>query len=243
MTEKIKLEASWKAHLADEFHQDYMIKLRAFLAQEMKKGKIIFPPPKDIFNAFDFTPFDEVKVVIIGQDPYHGTGEAHGLCFSVRPGVKVPPSLKNIFNELGHDLKLPVPNHGCLEFWARQGVLLLNTVLTVEKDKPASHRGQGWEIFTDKVVEELNQKKEGLVFLLWGRDARTKGAKIDREKHLVLESAHPSPFSVTNFYHQHHFSRANQYLMERGELPINWGLPTLKTSNRVTMAREESLSP
>ncbi len=225
MSDLINIEASWKEKLLDIFQSENMKNLKTFLAQEKEVGKIVFPPGKEIFSAFDYTPFDQVKVVIIGQDPYHGTGEAHGLCFSVKPGVKLPPSLKNIYKEIESDCKTTMPkDSGLLTGWAKQGVLLLNSVLTVEKDKPASHRGKGWEVFTDEVIQRLNQEKSHLVFLLWGNDAKVKGEKIDRQKHLVLESGHPSPFSARLFHGQHHFSRCNDYLKKNGIKPIDWHL-------------------
>lgn len=218
----INLESSWEQRLKGEFLKPYMVELINFLKDEKIKGKIIFPPSDEIFEAFNLTPFEQVKVVIIGQDPYHGNGEAHGLCFSVKPNIKVPPSLKNIFKELHSEFQFPIPNHGHLINWAKQGVLLLNAVLTVEKDKPASHRGKGWEQFTDRAIEILNQEKENLVFMLWGKDARNKGEKIDRTKHLVLESGHPSPFSAHLFKGNKHFSKCNDYLIKHSQITINW---------------------
>ncbi len=192
----------------------------------MKKGYRngkVYPPAKLIFNAFNLCPFDKVRVVIIGQDPYHGRGQAHGLCFSVPDGVPMPPSLKNIFKEINSDLGLPIPKSGNLEHWARQGVLLLNTTLTVREGSPTSHCGRGWERFTDAVIKKLSDEKEGLVFLLWGRHAKEKGKVIDRSKHLVLEAAHPSPFSATaGFFDCKHFSKTNDYLAARGEKLICW---------------------
>jgi len=187
-----------------------------------RNGKV-YPPAKLIFNAFNLCPFDKVRVVIIGQDPYHGRGQAHGLCFSVPDGVPMPPSLKNIFKEINSDLGLPIPKSGNLEHWARQGVLLLNTTLTVREGSPTSHCGRGWERFTDAVIKKLSDEKEGLVFLLWGRHAKEKGKVIDRSKHLVLEAAHPSPFSATaGFFDCKHFSKTNDYLAARGEKLICW---------------------
>ena len=223
-----RIESSWKEQLQSELTKDYMNNLRNYLSSELKNKRIIYPRPPEIFNAFNLTPFKRTKVVIIGQDPYHGPGQAHGLCFSVRPNVKPPPSLVNIYKEIKQDLKIEPPSHGHLEFWAKQGVLLLNSVLTVEHSKAGSHRGKGWETFTDRVVQILNEKKQGLVFILWGRDAQKKGAQIDRKKHLVLESAHPSPFSATKFFGNHHFSKANRYLIKQNEAPINWALPEIK---------------
>ena len=221
----IRLEASWRQRLQSEFQQDYMQQLRQFLRHEKQAGKVIYPPGEQIFNALDSTPFDNVKVVILGQDPYHGPGQAHGLCFSVQPGVPPPPSLQNIFKEIESDLGLPRPSHGCLQSWAEQGVLLLNAVLTVQQNQAASHQGRGWERFTDKVVELLNAERDGLVFMLWGSYAQKKGHFIDREKHLVLQSAHPSPLSAhRGFLGSRHFSQANAYLEQRGAEPINWSL-------------------
>lgn len=224
-TTKFNIESSWKAQLQKEVQKEYFVKLRGFLRSELKAKKTIYPAPKDIFTAFNLTPFQNTKVVIIGQDPYHGPGQAHGLCFSVQGSINPPPSLKNIYKELESDLGHRPPNHGHLAFWAKQGVLMLNSVLTVERQKAGSHRGKGWEEFTDKVVELLDQEKEHLVFILWGRDAQKKGEKVDRQKHLVLESAHPSPFSARMFFGNRHFSKANQYLKSHGEEPINWALP------------------
>lgn len=220
----IKLEKSWKNRLEDEFKKPYMTDLKKFLKDEKTKGKIIFPPGPEIFFAMDCTPFDQVKVVIIGQDPYHGQGEAHGLCFSVKPSVRIPPSLKNIYKEISSEFKCPIPNHGYLKEWAEQGVLMLNAVLTVEMDKAASHRGQGWEQFTDKIIELLSSEKKNIVFMLWGNDARVKGEKIDRKKHLVLESGHPSPFSAHLFHGNNHFKKCNEYLEKYSSKPINWEL-------------------
>lgn len=222
----VRLEASWKAELADEFAKDYMQALRAFLLQRKQAGYTIYPPGSQIFNALDHTPFDKVKVVILGQDPYHGPGQAHGLCFSVQPGVAIPPSLQNIFKEIERDLGVRQPRHGCLTAWADQGVLLLNAVLTVEAGQAGSHQGKGWELFTDAIVSALNRKREHLVFLLWGSYAQKKGAMIDRQRHLVLESPHPSPLSAhRGFLGNRHFSTTNRYLAEHGLAPIEWQLP------------------
>lgn len=222
----VKLNSAWLAHLESEFSQDYMQNLRQFLRNEKSQGKQIFPPGEQIFNALNTTPLGRVKVVILGQDPYHGPGQAHGLCFSVLPGVAVPPSLKNIFKELKADLGVPTPSHGYLQSWAEQGVLLLNAVLTVEKAMAASHQGKGWEQFTDKVVEVVNQNKEQVVFLLWGSYAQKKGLIIDRKRHNVLQSTHPSPLSAyRGFLGCQHFSQVNQYLEKTGQKPINWALP------------------
>ncbi len=199
--------------------------LKAFLLKEREQGKVIYPRFGWMFRALDMTPFDQVKVVILGQDPYHGPGQAEGLSFSVPVGVKPPPSLKNIEKELISDLGVHLPEEGSLESWAKQGVLLLNSVLTVEQNQPASHQGRGWERFTDAIIQALNQHREHLVFMLWGSYAKKKGAIIDRQKHLVLEAAHPSPFSVQGFLGCQHFSKANRYLHEHGQKEINWGLP------------------
>lgn len=226
---QIKLEASWKQHLLSEFQQPYMQQLRAFLQEQKALGKIIYPKGNEYFNAFNLTPFDQVKVVIIGQDPYHGPNQAHGLCFSVRPGVAFPPSLVNIFKELQRDLKIPFPNHGNLTHWAKQGVLLLNAVLTVEQGKAAAHQGKGWEQFTDAAIRELNARREGIVFMLWGSYAQKKGQIIDRKKHCVLTAPHPSPLSAhRGFIGCGHFSQANQYLQQRGLTPIDWAVPDLR---------------
>lgn len=223
--DQIKLEAQWKRQVGDEFSKPYMQNLRQFLNQEKASGKIIYPKGEDMFQAFHLTPFEQVKVVIIGQDPYHGEGQAHGLCFSVRPGVPIPPSLVNIYKERQSDLALPAPSHGCLKSWAEQGVLLLNAVLSVEKDKAASHQNRGWEIFTNAVVTALNQKREHLVFILWGSYAQAKGAHIDRNKHLVLSSPHPSPLSsYRGFFGSKPFSKANDYLKQEGIEPLSWAL-------------------
>lgn len=226
---QIKLEASWKQHLLAEFQQPYMQQLRAFLQEQKSLGKTIYPKGNEYFNAFNLTPFDQVKVVIIGQDPYHGPNQAHGLCFSVQPGVAFPPSLVNIFKELQRDLNIPFPNHGNLTHWAEQGVLLLNAVLTVEQGKAAAHQGKGWEQFTDAAIRELNARREGIVFMLWGSYAQKKGQIIDRKKHCVLTAPHPSPLSAhRGFIGCGHFSKANQYLQQRGLTPIDWAVPDLR---------------
>ncbi len=214
------------AAIGDEFQKPYMQQLRQFLQHEKQQGKIIYPPAALWFNAFNSTPFDKVKVVILGQDPYHGPQQAHGLCFSVPKNIPPPPSLQNIFKELQSDLGLPFPAHGCLQHWAEQGVLLLNAVLTVEQAKAAAHQGKGWETFTDAAIAALNNKREGLVFLLWGSYAQKKGAIIDPHKHLVLQSAHPSPLSAyRGFLGNKHFSQANTYLKNHNQKEINWALP------------------
>lgn len=222
----VDLEASWYGPLAPEFEQPYMRDLRAFLLAEKKSGKRIFPSGREFFNAFTHTPLPSVKVVILGQDPYHGEGQAHGLCFSVRPGVAVPPSLQNIYKELHAELGLPIPGHGHLTAWADQGVLLLNSVLSVECARAASHQGKGWERFTDRVIEVINEQREGVVFLLWGSYAQRKGAIIDGERHCVLKAPHPSPLSAhRGFFGCGHFAAANRYLQGRGMSPIDWRLP------------------
>ncbi|HWT16123.1 MAG TPA: uracil-DNA glycosylase [Patescibacteria group bacterium] len=224
--ERVRLEPGWKARLAGEFEAPYMQALRAFLIAEKQAGKIIHPANADLFAAFDATPFDQVKVVILGQDPYHGPGQAHGLCFSVRPGVPVPPSLANIHAELARDLGLPRPDHGWLMPWARQGVLLLNAVLTVEQGLAGSHQGKGWERFTDAAVARLGEEREGLVFLLWGSHAQAKGKAIDPRRHTVLRAPHPSPLSAyRGFIGCGHFSAANAHLLAGGLAPIDWRLP------------------
>lgn len=220
------IEKSWQKYLQAELEQPYMATLSAFIEAEEQQGKVIYPDEERRFTAFKLTPFDQVKVVVIGQDPYHGPKQAHGLSFSVPQGVKIPPSLVNIFKELHSDLGVAMPTHGCLESWAQQGVLLLNSVLTVEQGQAASHQGKGWERFTDYVIAQLNQHREGLVFMLWGGYAQAKGAIIDSQKHLVLRSAHPSPLSAyRGFLGCRHFSQANTYLDRHGKTPIDWALP------------------
>lgn len=223
---ELQLEPSWKARIGDWFEREDMQQLSAVLRQRKAAGAAIYPPGKDIFAAFNATPFNAVKLVILGQDPYHGPGQAHGLCFSVRPGVAVPPSLLNIYKELEADTGFIRPTHGYLMPWAQQGVLLLNSVLTVEDGKPGSHQGKGWEGFTDHVVDVLNREREGLVFLLWGSYAQKKGAVIDTSRHRVLKAPHPSPLSAhRGFLGCKHFSAANQYLVRTGQRPIDWSLP------------------
>ncbi len=225
---KIQLEESWKIRLESEFEQPYMQHLRTFLRSEMEKGKIIYPKPGEYFQAMNSTRFEDVSVVILGQDPYHGPGQAHGLCFSVKPGVDVPPSLVNIFKELETDLGIKRPHHGYLQHWADQGVLLLNNVLTVEKGHAGSHHNKGWETFTSAIVDKLNEERENLVFLLWGSPAQKKGANVDPKRHLVLKAPHPSPLSAhRGFLGCHHFSQTNAYLQKHGRKPIDWNLPTL----------------
>lgn len=220
---KIKLDESWLEHLHNEFEQPYMQGLKQFLLSERQQGKVIYPQNNLIFNALNSTPLDKVKVVILGQDPYHGPNQAHGLCFSVLPGTPFPPSLKNIFKEIEQDLGINKPDHGCLQAWADKGVLLLNATLTVEQAKAGSHQGKGWEEFTDKVIEVINQECEGLVFLLWGSYAQKKGQFIDADKHCVLKSPHPSPLSAhRGFLGNKHFSQTNEWLKLRGKEPIDW---------------------
>ncbi len=227
MSREIKLEASWLEVLGDEFEKPYMGELRSFLLAEKQAGKLIFPPGNLIFSALNRCPFPRVKVVILGQDPYHGPGQAHGLSFSVPPGVDPPPSLLNIFKEMETDLGIRPPFHGCLNSWAEQGVLLLNSVLTVEARRAASHQGRGWEQFTDRVIAELDRTREDLVFILWGSYARKKGSFIDRRRHCVMESPHPSPLSAhRGFFGSRPFSRANAYLKEAGLEEIHWELPS-----------------
>ena len=222
----VKLEPSWKTRVGDYLQRDDMRQLAAFLRQRKAAGARIYPPGPRIFGALDATPFDRVKVVVLGQDPYHGAGQAHGLCFSVLPGVPVPPSLDNIFKELHADLGVPRPDHGCLLPWARQGVLLLNAVLTVEDGSAGAHAGRGWEGFTDHVVQTLDREREGLVFLLWGSYAQKKGAVIDPRRHRVLKAPHPSPLSAhRGFLGCRHFSATNQYLARQGQVPVDWRLP------------------
>lgn len=224
----VQLDDSWLSELQGEFEQPYMQQLRAFLQQEKAAGKTVFPPGALVFNALNSTPLDQVRVVIIGQDPYHGPGQAHGLSFSVPPGVRTPPSLQNIFKEIHRDLGLPIPPHGCLQSWAEQGVLLLNAVLTVEQAQAGSHAKRGWERFTSRVIEIINARREHCVFLLWGSYAQRKGEQIDRQRHCVLTSVHPSPLSAhRGFIGNGHFSAANQYLVEHGLTPIDWSLPAL----------------
>ena len=218
----VKIEESWKQQLSAEFEKDYFVRLTEFVRQEYAQG-IVYPPGRLIFNAFDLCPFDQVKVVIIGQDPYHGPGQAHGLCFSVNDGVRFPPSLVNIFKEIESDLGTPVPLSGNLTRWANQGVLLLNATLTVRAHQAGSHQRKGWEEFTDAAIRSLATQREGIVFILWGSYAQKKGAFIDRTRHLVLTSAHPSPLSAWNgFFGNKHFSRANEYLVSQGKTPIAW---------------------
>ncbi len=223
--QQIQLEEGWKAQLLDQFEADYMKQLKQFLMVEKQSNKIIYPKGNAYFNALNLTPFEQVRVVILGQDPYHGPDQAHGLCFSVQDGVALPPSLKNIYKEMESDLGLPIPNHGNLTHWAEQGVLLLNSVLTVEQGKAASHQGKGWERFTDQIIECINRREKGVVFMLWGAYAQKKGQLIDAEKHCVLKAPHPSPLSAhRGFFGCHHFSKANQWLAAHGQAAIDWQL-------------------
>ena len=226
MADAVKLHESWRIPLAEEFTSPYMTVLKAFLVAEKAGGKQIFPKGSEWFRALDLTPLDQVRVVILGQDPYHGPGQAHGLCFSVPQGVRPPPSLLNIFKELESDLGLTRPNHGHLEHWARQGVLLLNSVLTVESGLAASHKDRGWERFTDAVIRLVNGQSQPTVFLLWGSYAQKKAAFVDGTRHLILKAAHPSPLSAHNgFLGCKHFSQANAFLVAQGQAPIDWSLP------------------
>jgi uracil-DNA glycosylase len=223
---RIRLEPSWKARVGDTLQRPDMRELGAFLRQEKARGKHIFPPGPRIFSALDATPFDQVKVVILGQDPYHGAGQAHGLCFSVLPGVPVPPSLQNIYKELHADLGIAPADHGCLLSWARQGVLLLNAVLTVEEGKAGAHQGKGWEGFTDAIVQALDREREGLVFMLWGSYAQAKGKLVDPRRHCMLRAPHPSPLSAyRGFLGCGHFGKANRWLEGARQAPIDWALP------------------
>jgi len=224
--DRIRLEPSWKQRIGDYLQREEMRALSAFVRQRKAEGARVYPPGPQIFAAFDATPFDAVKVVILGQDPYHGAGQAHGLCFSVLPGVPVPPSLDNIFKEIQRDLGITRPDHGCLQPWAERGVLLLNAVLTVEEGRPGSHQGKGWEGFTDHVVETLDREREDLVFLLWGSYAQAKGKVIDTRRHRVLKTTHPSPLSAhRGFLGCGHFSSANEFLCRHGAASIDWSLP------------------
>jgi len=221
----IDLHPSWLAYLAPEFELPYMKQLKQFLLEQKNAGKIIYPESKNIFNAFNSTPLDQVKVVILGQDPYHGPDQAHGLSFSVREGVAIPPSLKNMYKEIERDLQVTMPNHGCLQPWADQGVLLLNATLTVEQASAGAHQGQGWEQFTDRAIQVLSEQRDGVVFLLWGSYAQKKAAMINAKKHLILRAPHPSPLSAyRGFIGCGHFSKANEYLQQKGQAPIDWRL-------------------
>jgi uracil-DNA glycosylase len=221
MNKPVRIEDSWKARLSAQFEHPYFDELRRFVREEYARGTV-FPPAAQILRAFDECPFEKVKVVILGQDPYHGPGQANGLCFAVGRDIPPPPSLQNIFKEIEADLGHPVSRDPDLSRWARQGVLLLNATLTVRAGQAGSHQGKGWERFTDAAVQELSREREGLVFMLWGAYARQKGAGVDRGKHLVLESAHPSPLSARGFFGCRHFSKANDWLVAHGETPIEW---------------------
>ncbi|MCY8671389.1 uracil-DNA glycosylase [Bacillus haynesii] len=221
------LNASWWQQLKDEFDKPYYQELREMLKREYAEHTV-YPEPNDIYNALHYTSYESVKVVILGQDPYHGPGQAHGLSFSVQPGVNPPPSLKNIFIELQNDIGADIPNHGSLVSWAKQGVLLLNTVLTVRRGQANSHKGKGWEQLTDSIIDVLNKRDKPVVFILWGRHAQMKKERIDTSKHFIIQSPHPSPFSARNgFFGSRPFSRANQYLEQIGDEPIDWSLPNL----------------
>ena len=226
--DRVKLEDSWKTALRDEFEQPYMRELGDFLRREKASGKVIYPPGPLIFNALNSTPLEQVRVVILGQDPYHGSGQAHGLCFSVQPGVAPPPSLQNIFKELKRDLNLEIPGHGYLQHWADQGVLMLNTSLTVEQGMAGSHAKMGWQRLTDRIIELVSERRSSVVFMLWGAHAQSKAKLIDPTKHLLLKSVHPSPLSAhRGFIGNGHFSRANQFLKQQGLAPIDWTLPSV----------------
>lgn len=224
--DRVKLEQSWKEALATEFEQPYMQALADFLREEKQQGKVIYPPGPQIFNALNLTPLPQVKVVIIGQDPYHGPGQSHGLSFSVPEGIAVPPSLLNIYKELQRDLNIPIAKHGNLQSWAEQGVLLLNTTLTVEQGSAGAHAKAGWQCFTDRIIDCVNEQQAHVVFMLWGAHARSKGERIDASKHLILTSAHPSPLSAyRGFLGNGHFSQCNKFLQRTGQTPIAWKLP------------------
>ena len=230
-SEDIKLHPSWLERIGGEFDQPYMAELKRFLVEERERGKHIYPRGSEWFRALDLTPPDQVRVVILGQDPYHGPGQAHGLCFSVKDGVRPAPSLGNIYKELESDVGIKPRRHGFLEHWAKQGVLLLNSVLTVEMGQAASHRERGWERFTDRIIREVNAKAEPVVFMLWGSYAQKKAAFVDASKHLVLKAPHPSPLSAhSGFFGCRHFSKANAFLESRGRPPIDWALPESATA-------------
>ena len=224
MNKEINIESKWKAVLGDEFKKEYFKEIKNRIISDLKAGKSIFPPGKLIFNAFNLTPIDDVKVVIIGQDPYHGQGQAMGLCFSVPENVARPASLLNIYKEMNRDLGIPIANHGDLTSWAKQGVFLLNAILTVVEKSPGSHSKIGWERFTDEVIKKISDLKEGVIFMLWGNFAKNKKILIDQSKHHVLESAHPSPLAGNRFQGNSHFSKTNEILSRQGKSPINWSL-------------------
>lgn len=220
---KVELEGSWKAVLQEEMEAAYFIQLMQFLDTEKSKNKIIHPAEKDIFSALLYTPFEQVKVVLLGQDPYHGFGQAHGLCFSVQDGVKIPPSLRNIYKELHQDIGKEIPTNGNLTHWAKQGILMLNTTLTVEENKPMSHANMGWEKFTNAIIRKISEQKKGILFLLWGKHAQSKIPLIDATKHTILQSAHPSPLSAyQGFFGCKHFSKTNSFLREQGQDSIDF---------------------
>jgi len=222
---EVKIEPSWKDVLKDEFGKEYFKQIASHIKTEKSQGKTIYPAGSNIFNAFNTTPIDKIKVVIIGQDPYHGPGQAHGLCFSVQEGVPPPPSLINIFKELHDDIGIPIPDHGCLTHWAEQGVFLLNASLSVRAGEPMSHSKIGWAIFTDQVIKRISETRKHVVFLLWGKFAQEKTSLIDESKHLILRAAHPSPLSAHNgFFGCRHFSKTNEYLVKNGIDPIDWRL-------------------
>ena len=224
MSSIVKIEQSWHDLLCGEFDKPYFVRMQKFIRSEYRKGDV-YPPGEEIFNAFNSTPVSKVKAVMIGQDPYHGAGQAHGLCFSVKQGVPTPPSLKNIYKEIESDLGIRTPQTGCLQRWADQGVLMLNNVLTVRKGEPNSHKNAGWEVFTAKVVEKISESREGLVFFLWGNSAQKKESLIDGNKHLLLKAVHPSPLSAYNgFFGCRHFSKSNSYLLANNKKPIDWSL-------------------
>jgi uracil-DNA glycosylase len=240
MNKTIRLEPGWLQQLMPEFEQDHMQQLRAFLRARTQAGAEIYPAAKNIFAAFDRTPFERVRVVILGQDPYHGPGQAHGLCFSVLPGMKVPPSLQNIYRELHNDIGFTPPQHGCLLPWAGQGVLLLNAVLTVERGQAGAHQNRGWERFTDAAIAALNADREGLVFMLWGSYAQRKGSIVDQQRHLVLKAPHPSPLSAhRGFFGCGHFSQTNAWLENHGQAAIDWQLPAqIKSTTDVSASHQ-----
>ena len=220
----VNFPTSWRPLIEEEFDKPYFEQLVEFIKAKKSAGKRIYPPGPLIFNAFEQTPLEKLKIVILGQDPYHGPGEAMGLSFSVPKGIRIPPSLKNIFKELHQDLQVPIPTHGDLTPWARQGVLLLNAILTVEHKSPGAHRNRGWETFTDAVIRRISGREEHYVFMLWGNFARSKKPLIDTSKHLILESPHPSPLARGGFFNNHHFSRANMWLKDKGKAPVDWSL-------------------
>ncbi len=223
-SQTVKIDQSWYQSIGEEFNKDYFKILKEFLISEKSKYRV-FPPGSQMFAAFDYTPFDKVKVVILGQDPYHGPGQAHGLCFSVPDGVKIPPSLVNVYKELKEDLEFEIPTHGNLQNWAKQGIFLLNATLSVRAHTAGSHQNKGWETFTDKVISTLSEKRENIVFILWGNYAKAKAKLIDESKHLVLKAAHPSPLGAyKGFFGCRHFSKTNEYLIKNGIDPINWNL-------------------